>query len=222
MTDSDGLAKRLIAARSKQGLSQQALADASGVAAAQISRYESSRSAPRPEVTAKLAKALGVSFEWLLEGHGEGSESSDESAEGAATYRISLALPLDLMDRLKNAAVAAERSLAHEMRLRLEASFSQSVASEADGWDRMRALRQQANSLAAERANLQRTRDEFLAEARKKSVAYDEPAQRRLWEISSRVYDIEHKLRETERAIDDLYDRLATAAPGAGRTSSGT
>jgi transcriptional regulator with XRE-family HTH domain len=57
--------ERLIKARSGLGWSQQDLAEASGVAAAQISRYEAGRSAPRPEVVARLAKALNVQFEWL-------------------------------------------------------------------------------------------------------------------------------------------------------------
>lgn len=62
------LASRLVQARSQRGQSQMELATSSGVAAAQISRYESGRSKPRTEVVARLAKALDVSFEWLLNG----------------------------------------------------------------------------------------------------------------------------------------------------------
>lgn len=65
------LAHRLIKARSGHGWSQADLSEASGVAAAQISRYESGRAKPRPEVVAKLAKSLAVGFEWLAYGKGD-------------------------------------------------------------------------------------------------------------------------------------------------------
>ncbi len=64
----NALAQRLIKARSSHGWSQADLAESSGVAAAQISRYEQGRTTPRPPVVAKLAKALGVRFEWLAFG----------------------------------------------------------------------------------------------------------------------------------------------------------
>lgn len=65
------LSQRLIKARSGHGWSQADLAEVSGVAAAQISRYEQGRSKPRTEVIAKLAKALAVRFEWLAYGDGD-------------------------------------------------------------------------------------------------------------------------------------------------------
>ncbi|MDH0776363.1 helix-turn-helix domain-containing protein [Delftia tsuruhatensis] len=71
------LPQRLIKARSGHGWSQADLAEVSGVAAAQISRYEQGRSKPRTEVTAKLAKALAVSFEWLAYGRGPIDDGSD-------------------------------------------------------------------------------------------------------------------------------------------------
>ena len=64
------LAQRITKARSSLGWSQAELAQASGIAAAQISRYEQGRSHPRPEAIGKLAKALNVQFEWLLTGEG--------------------------------------------------------------------------------------------------------------------------------------------------------
>ncbi len=64
------LAHRLVKARSGHGWSQADLSEVSGVAAAQISRYESGRAKPRPEVVAKLAKSLAVGFEWLAYGKG--------------------------------------------------------------------------------------------------------------------------------------------------------
>lgn len=65
------LAQRIIKTRSSLGWTQNELAQASGVAAAQISRYEQGRSQPRTEVISKLANALNVKFEWLLKGEGE-------------------------------------------------------------------------------------------------------------------------------------------------------
>lgn len=67
------LPQRLIQARSILGMSQLDLATRSGVAAAQISRYESGRSRPRAEVVAKLSNGLGVPFEWLLNGASQSS-----------------------------------------------------------------------------------------------------------------------------------------------------
>lgn len=65
------LSQRLIKARSGLGWSQADLAEVSGVAAAQISRYEAERSKPRMEVVAKLARAMGASFDWLAYGKGQ-------------------------------------------------------------------------------------------------------------------------------------------------------
>ncbi len=71
------LAQRLIKARSGHGWSQADLAEVSGVAAAQVSRYEAGRATPRPAVVAKLAKAMAVKFEWLAFGQGEMSAGGD-------------------------------------------------------------------------------------------------------------------------------------------------
>ncbi|CAB5720048.1 transcriptional repressor DicA [Delftia tsuruhatensis] len=71
------LPQRLIKARSGHGWSQADLAEVSGVAPAQISRYEQGRSKPRTEVAAKLAKALAVSFEWLAYGRGNIDDGAD-------------------------------------------------------------------------------------------------------------------------------------------------
>jgi DNA-binding XRE family transcriptional regulator len=65
-------ARRLITARAAKGLSQVELAAAAGVAPAQLSRYERGATIPRPQICAKLAKALDVSTQWLLIGEGDG------------------------------------------------------------------------------------------------------------------------------------------------------
>lgn len=70
-------AGRLLRARADRGWSQADLAAASGVAATQISRYEAG-SIPRAPVVAKLAKALGEPFEWLLTGEDPGLKQLDD------------------------------------------------------------------------------------------------------------------------------------------------
>ncbi|GAB1828705.1 helix-turn-helix domain-containing protein [Achromobacter xylosoxidans] len=54
------LADNLITLRGAAGLSQRELAHRAGIAATQLSRYETGRSRPRPVVLDSLAKALDV------------------------------------------------------------------------------------------------------------------------------------------------------------------
>lgn len=61
-------ANRLADARSRLHLTQVELAAASDIAATQISRYETRRAKPRPDVAKRLAAALAVDLEWLLSG----------------------------------------------------------------------------------------------------------------------------------------------------------
>jgi len=98
----DTLANRLVQARSLRGWSQMDLASSSGVAAAQISRYESGRSKPRTEIVARLAKALEVHFEWLLSGSEErAAPTSDTKAQDASLNQegarlVRVADPIDI------------------------------------------------------------------------------------------------------------------------------
>ena len=68
MTNNDTFAKRLIQRRAEQGYSQEELSKISGIAAAQISRYEAGKNKPRANIIAKLAEALDISFDWLAYG----------------------------------------------------------------------------------------------------------------------------------------------------------
>ncbi|MER5000233.1 helix-turn-helix domain-containing protein [Providencia stuartii] len=68
MTKDNSIAKRLTTLRAQKGLSQNELAELSGVAPAQISRYESGVNVPRAHIIAKLAKALGVQYSFLESG----------------------------------------------------------------------------------------------------------------------------------------------------------
>jgi len=107
------LATRLIKARSDKGWSQADLANESGVAAAQISRYEQGRSKPRPEVLAKLARAMGVDFNWLS----LGLSITDDPPP------IDLFLDAALHSKLSAAASASGRSMQSELVYRLQNSF---------------------------------------------------------------------------------------------------
>lgn len=98
MTKKDHFIKRLIARRADQGLSQEELSQRSGVAAAQISRYELGKSNPRPNVIAKLAEALNVPFDWLAYG---GNDVEPLPLPGISTHQIELPEDLALMIQKK-------------------------------------------------------------------------------------------------------------------------
>jgi transcriptional regulator with XRE-family HTH domain len=59
-------ALRLIALRRERGLTQQGFADATGIHVQQIKRYEADTSQPSAEALKKIAKAFGVTTDWLL------------------------------------------------------------------------------------------------------------------------------------------------------------
>jgi transcriptional regulator with XRE-family HTH domain len=112
----ENLSFRLIKARSAMGWSQQGLAEVSGVAAAQISRYESGRSAPRSEVVAKLARALGVQFEWLANGVGPLDTGADVPKYPEGTSVFPLDIPPEHYEAIEK--FAKEEGLTMEMALR--------------------------------------------------------------------------------------------------------
>lgn len=111
------LAQRIIKARSGHGWSQAELAEVSGIAAAQISRYEQGRNVPRPPVIAKLAKALAVSFEWLAYGKGDPEDGSDVP-QYPASQKLIGAIELDgeLLDAVE--LMAKESGLSIEMTIK--------------------------------------------------------------------------------------------------------
>ena len=66
-----GFAERLKEARLKQGFSKIELSEKADVHHVQIGRYENKGAHPSAEVLGKLANALGVSTEYLLNGEKE-------------------------------------------------------------------------------------------------------------------------------------------------------
>ncbi len=88
-------AERLLHARSDSGLTQRELSEKTGISTVQLSRYESGKSAPRPPVLMKLAKALSVNHEWL---------GGNDAFEKDETYEYELELPPDLYDKSESIA----------------------------------------------------------------------------------------------------------------------
>lgn len=111
------LGERLIKARSGHGWSQADLSEVSGVAAAQISRYEAGKANPRTEVVAKLARALAVSFDWLRTGEGV-PEAEAEVPKYPASQSKVLSVELDEETRDGLTAIAGRNGMTTEMALK--------------------------------------------------------------------------------------------------------
>jgi transcriptional regulator with XRE-family HTH domain len=124
MTHDDSFATRIIKCRSARGWSQADLSKASGVAPAQISRYEQGDVEPRPVALAKLSAALNVSFSYLALGYEEKIE--EDAVEEDRYTRITLRIPKELHEKL--AATAAESS--KSMNAEIVARLSSTLASE--------------------------------------------------------------------------------------------
>lgn len=117
MTENDTFAARLAQTRAEKGLSQSDLAELTGIAPAQISRYESGRNVPRPGIVAKLATALSVSFGWLTTGQIPwGDELGPE---------LRIRLPDQIHAQIGEAADQAGHSVADEVVARVTASLDQ-------------------------------------------------------------------------------------------------
>lgn len=72
MSAADSIGGRIRKARTSAGLSQNRLAQRTGLTVVTISSYELGRYQPRSVVLPKLAEALGVTVEWLIAGTGDG------------------------------------------------------------------------------------------------------------------------------------------------------
>ena len=83
--------ERLLNLRRQRGMTQQALADASGIHVVQVRRYETNKAQPDFETLRKLARGLGASGDELL---------FDEDERGPLSRRDRLQLKLEAVDRL--------------------------------------------------------------------------------------------------------------------------
>ena len=106
MIKNNSIAKRLTELRAQKGLSQSELAELSGVAPAQISRYESGINVPRAHIIAKLAKALGVQYSFLENGFSMDGENllTQMSMNKDNTATISLELDNESLEIAKKSA----------------------------------------------------------------------------------------------------------------------
>lgn len=106
MTKDNSIAKRLTTLRAQKGLSQSELAELSGIAPAQISRYESGANIPRAHIIAKLAKALGVQYSFLQYGFEVDDDDmwTQMSLNKDNTATISLTLDDETLDIAKKSA----------------------------------------------------------------------------------------------------------------------
>jgi transcriptional regulator with XRE-family HTH domain len=80
---------RLIALRKDKGLTQQGLADATGIHVQQIKRYEAGSSEPSAEALRKIARTFAISTDWLLFEEGERAPSDDLALQFEAVSQLS-------------------------------------------------------------------------------------------------------------------------------------
>ncbi|OCG64403.1 hypothetical protein A9G48_02870 [Gilliamella sp. wkB18] len=101
MINNDTFAKRLIQRRAQLEYSQEDLSKRTGIAAAQISRYEAGKNKPRANIISKLANHLGVPFSWLA--YGEETDLSDVD-KGKEEIGVYLNLPKEKYDLMMEQA----------------------------------------------------------------------------------------------------------------------
>lgn len=111
MTKNDDIIKRIIERRAVLGWSQSKLATMAKVAPAQISRYESGKSAPSAQVLGRLANAMAVPFDWLVSGSDESGFENTRDERG-----VSVSIEFDeetynLLEKLKNEHGVSEEDI---------------------------------------------------------------------------------------------------------------
>lgn len=70
--------ERIAAARHERGLSQRALADMLGIEYASLHRYENNKIVPSVKIAARIAEALGVTIDFLVNGQKEGVVTAND------------------------------------------------------------------------------------------------------------------------------------------------
>jgi transcriptional regulator with XRE-family HTH domain len=80
---------RLISLRKDKGLTQQGLADATGIHVQQVKRYEAGSSEPSAEALRKIARTFAISTDWLLFEEGERLPSDDLALQFEAVQQLS-------------------------------------------------------------------------------------------------------------------------------------
>jgi transcriptional regulator with XRE-family HTH domain len=80
---------RIIALRRERGMTQQGFADATGIHAQQIKRYEANTSQPSAEALKKIATCFGVTTDWLLFDDAERGPDEDLRLQFEAMNQLS-------------------------------------------------------------------------------------------------------------------------------------
>jgi len=80
---------RIIALRRERGMTQQGFADATGIHAQQIKRYEANTSQPSAEALKKIATCFGVTTDWLLFDDAERGPDDDLRLQFEAMNQLS-------------------------------------------------------------------------------------------------------------------------------------
>ena len=80
--------ERLVRVRKTKGMTQQGLADATGIHVTQVRRYEGGKSQPTLEILRKLATGLSVTSDELLFDETERSPSEDLRLQFEAASRL--------------------------------------------------------------------------------------------------------------------------------------
>ena len=101
MTNNNTLQSRLIQRRAQLGYSQEELSKLSGIAAAQISRYEAGINKPRATIIARLANHLAVPFSWLAYGDEADLSEDDQGKKEIGGY---ISLPKEKYDAIMEQA----------------------------------------------------------------------------------------------------------------------
>ena len=216
----------LIAAREKRGLSQSDVARLTGIAQAQLSRYESDAVYPRSAALAKIADALGVTVTDLL-------AEGDAPKRPSTSTLVRIDLPAELHAQLVIEATQIGKSMDELIVARLEQSFSEGADTSnrssgngpaSDEWKLLRSLRSRVHRLTAEHADLVKAREDLATTApRNERGDLEAQAERQLWKVTSAAHDVQREIHRLEAEIDDLYERSGGWTPSAiGVTSQGT
>lgn len=115
-----GFPARLLRLRADAGMTQKDLAKASGLSVPQIARYETGTSKPRMTALVKLAKALAVEVDALVDAEDE-PETVELELITSGTPNTAFTLPKSIVDGLQSDAdrlgVTLEVMLAATLRL---------------------------------------------------------------------------------------------------------
>ena len=124
------IGNRIVHVRGLLGLSQAELAARVGIAATQLSRYESGKNLPRTTTLFRIAEALNVSPRWLE--HGDGNMNAHEFATPPkpGEHEVVVDLPDELYAAIRTIADAHGRTMDEQMQLLIASALTDALAHE--------------------------------------------------------------------------------------------